>query len=101
MLWASQTGNSEALAALCAQRLGNAGQRARVQAMDSVELKHLRSAAGVLLVASTFGDGDPPVNAVAFWDTQAGPAPDRLRASRFGALGLGDMSYLQLGGFGP
>ncbi|MBK5004584.1 molybdopterin-dependent oxidoreductase [Pseudomonas sp. S32] len=100
VLWASQTGNSEALAALCAQRLGNAGQRARVQAMDSVELKHLRSAAGVLLVASTFGDGDPPDNAVAFWETLAGAAPDSLRDSRFGVLALGDSSYQQFCGFG-
>jgi sulfite reductase (NADPH) flavoprotein alpha-component len=100
VLWASQTGNCETLAATCAQRLGRAGQPARVQAMDSADLEQLRKAAGVLLVTSTFGDGDPPDNASDFWQALLDAEPLTLRDSRFSVLALGDSSYQQFCGFG-
>ncbi|MGV6397109.1 sulfite reductase subunit alpha [Pseudomonas caspiana] len=100
VLWASQTGNCETLASTCAQRLGRAGQPARVQAMDSANLEQLRNAAGVLLVTSTFGDGDPPDNASDFWQALLDAEPQTLSDSRFSVLALGDSSYQQFCGFG-
>ncbi|MGE8408621.1 MAG: sulfite reductase subunit alpha [Pseudomonas sp.] len=100
VLWGSQTGTSETLAATCAERLGNAGRRARLQAMDQTGLDDLRRAAAVLLVTSTFGDGDPPDNASDFWSSLQNAGAQALASSRFSVLALGDSSYQQFCGFG-
>lgn len=77
VLWASQTGNAEEFAATAASRLAETGHRARLVGMDEADPRALPPAADLLLITSTFGDGDAPDNGSGFWEalTAADPRP--------------------------
>ncbi len=92
-LWGSQTGTAEKLAKTFAKRAAAAGFAARAAGLHETQPADLVSAGRAVIVTSTYGDGDMPDNAAAFWkQIQNGTAP-ALNNLEYSVLALGDTHY--------
>lgn len=94
ILFGSQSGNSEGIARGFADKLSPAGFETRVIGMEDFESVDFAAEERLLIVSSTWGDGDPPDNAVDFWNTLSSDDYSRLEHLSFAVLGLGDTNYL-------
>ncbi|MFO1486458.1 MAG: flavodoxin domain-containing protein [Verrucomicrobiaceae bacterium] len=90
----SQSGNAESLAKRLAREATSRGFAARAAGLDSLQPADLIKDKNVLIVTSTWGEGDMPDNAVSFWDAinQNGASP-KLDGVNYSVLALGDKNY--------
>lgn len=93
ILYASQTGNSQGLAEKLAQQLEEINVEVAISSMDSFKTNTLKKMSHLFIVASTYGEGEPPDNALQFYDFLYSKRAPKLDHLQFSVLALGDSSY--------
>ncbi len=100
ILFGSQTGTAEMLSKRLAKEAGKRGFAPTVHSLAKYPISQLASEERVLIVTSTFGDGEAPDNAKAFWDLLQGSGAPKLPNLKFSVCALGDSSYPKFCQFG-
>jgi sulfite reductase (NADPH) flavoprotein alpha-component len=93
ILFGSQTGTAEGLAKRVAKESHQRGFAPHVLALNDYEKANLPAAKKAVIICSTWGDGEPPDNAVNFWSWLSAETAPRLEQLQFAVLGLGDKNY--------
>lgn len=96
--WGSQTGTAAGIARTLAREGGRRGFDVQTAGLEAWSPSDLVAKGRIIIVTSTWGDGDPPENAVAFVEGLNDPGMGRLEGVEFAVLGLGDRNYSEFCG---
>ncbi len=95
ILFGSESGNAEGLADRVRDAAAAEGFKCKVVDMADAKLKTLAKAENLLVLVSTWGEGEPPSRAADFYDAIMADGAEKLEGVNFSVLGLGDSSYAQ------
>ena len=92
ILFGSQSGNSEELAAKLAKQAADYGLEGTVYDMDGFDFSSLSGMKRVLIVCSTWGEGEMPDNAEDLWQISTKSPAGSLSGVHYSVCALGDTS---------
>lgn len=93
ILWGSQTGNCEGLAKKLVRRLKRGNFEPEIHDIGEYERTRLVQEKNLLIITSTYGDGEPPDNTADFYEWILGDQAPQLDGLSFSVLALGDADY--------
>ncbi|MEM9446130.1 MAG: flavodoxin domain-containing protein [Verrucomicrobiota bacterium] len=93
VLFATQTGNAKTIAEKAVEQLDEAGFKSAETDLAEYALEDLKNEQDVLVIASTWGEGEPPDECIDFYEDITSRDPLGLSNLRFAVLALGDSSY--------
>lgn len=93
VLYASETGNSTALAKALAQDAKAQGINASAVSMADYKVRGLKDEQDLVVITSTHGEGDPPQAGIGFFEFLESRKAPKLPQLRFAVLALGDSTY--------
>ena len=93
VLFGTETGNSELLAEDITDDAVSKGMKAVCHGMDEISIEDLQNIETLLIVCSTWGDGEQPDNAQDFFDAVSECSTSALTGLNYGVLALGDTAF--------
>ena len=92
VLYGTESGNSEVLADRTVKAAKKRGFQAVMKNMSEISTKDLAKSTNLLVIVSTWGDGEPPETAISFYK-EFMAFKETLSGVRFSVCALGDTSY--------
>src|SRR5690348_14078727 len=100
VFYASQTGTGEGLARKLVKELKGKGYVTTISSLDVCTPAALAREERAIIIASTYGEGEPPESVRSFYDQLCMATAPRLAKLSYTVLALGDKTYEQFCKFG-
>ena len=91
--YGTETGNSERLSLDTSNVAIDQNLETTVKGMYEIELEDLKSCENLIIVCSTWGDGEQPDNAIELFEAVESSNDDDLKNVNFAVLALGDTAF--------